>query len=168
MRRASALALALVAPAVARADRPAPTLPALAVPATWTEQPTVADAARTAMGAGGQRARAVAAWGDPVKGCFATAVAIELAAGEAPTRFGDELRAALAAGLTVDGWTVEPGGLRARLSRQGWHGQIRARVTTRTGGRATVVACFYNDRAPARCAAACDAVLASPSLAVTP
>ena len=176
------LVLALLVPAVtlARDARPAtgqpaaggpgrgqaaapagPPVPRLAVPASWQPQPALVTAAQAAADAeGGRRPRTVAAWGDPVLGCFATALALELGAGDVPTVL-PELQAALAAGATVEGWTEDGGQVTAAFARPGWQGTLRALVTTRTSSRATVVACFYNDRAPTRCQAACGALLAS-------
>lgn len=170
--RALALAIAALVPAVAltghaagraaeRPREPAPPLPALAIPTGWQPQPTLVTAAQSASDANvGRRPRAIAAWGDPVLGCFATAIVLGLASGDDATTVLGELRTALAAGSTVDGWTDSAGVATATLARPGWHGELRAQVTGRSPARVTAVACFHNDRAPARCQPACGALLA--------
>lgn len=165
--RAAAL-IAALAPAAALADgagpvagRPAPPLPTLTVPAGWTAQPALADAARAAATAeAGPRPLTIDAWGDPLRGCFATAIAIGLRARDGET-MADVLRTQLATAVSLDGWTAAGGLIDARLARPGWQGTLRALISERTDLRATVIACFYNDRAPARCEAGCRALLGS-------
>lgn len=162
--RGLTIALALV-PAAALADqrggRPPPALPVVTVPGGWTVQPALADAARAAAVAeAGPRPLAIEAWGDPLRGCFATAIAIGLRARDGET-LADELRTALASVVSLDGWRADGGLLQARLARPGWQGTLRGLVSARTDLRATVIACFYNDRAPARCEAGCGALFAS-------
>ncbi len=146
----------------ARPTATPPPLPALAIPAGWQPQPTlVAAADQASSAAAGARARSIAAWGEPVLGCFATAVVVGLASGDEATTVLAELRTALAAGATVLAWTADAGVVTASFARAGWRGELRGQVTGRNPARATVVACFHNDRAPARCQSACGALLAS-------
>jgi hypothetical protein len=170
VRRGAALT-ALLIPALALAaddaprrpgpTEPGPALPNLAVPASWRPQPTLVAAARAAAATdAGPRPMSFAAWGDPVVGCFATAVTIGLRSADVATVAG-QLRAALATAVNVEGWTDDAGVLAARLNRAGWQGALRGLISARSAPHATVVACFYNDRAPTRCQAACDALLAS-------
>lgn len=159
-------AVALTGPAAGRAGErppePAPPLPALAIPAGWQPQPTLVAAARAASDAdAGRRPRTIAAWGDPVLGCFAAALAMGLASGDDATAVLAELRTTLVAGAALEGWTDDAGVVTATLTRPGWHGELRGQVTGRSPARATVVACFYNDRAPTRCQRACGALFAS-------
>ena len=160
---------AALVPAVALADQPAapvaapaagPSLPALTLPAGWTPLSALADAARAAtIDEAGARPITVEAWGDTVRGCFATAIAIGLRSADAPA-LATELRTALATSIAIDDWREGNGVVSARLAKPGWHGTLRGLVSARTELRATVFACFYNDRAPARCEAACTSLLA--------
>ncbi|HVV82547.1 MAG TPA: hypothetical protein VHE35_05680 [Kofleriaceae bacterium] len=169
----AAAVIALAVPAIALADgaggtgspaprstEPPPPLPVLTVPPTWPEQPSIADAARAAAApdAAG-RPLAVDAWGDPNTGCFVVAIALGLQSADAATVLA-QLRTALAAAAGVDGWHEDAGAAGAHLSRPGWQGELRAQVSVRTTPRASAVACFYNDRAPTRCQAACAGLLA--------
>ena len=153
-----------------RASSPPPPLPAVAVPAGWQPQPTLIEAARTAAAADlGPRAMAVGAWGDPVAGCFAAAIAIDLDRSYTAANVLGQLRTALAGAGTVDGWrNDDQSSARASVQRPGWHAAVQGVVIAGNLPRLSVVACFYNERSPARCQAACAPIVSAPTTSASP
>ena len=125
------------------AAAPAPT--ELGVPASWIELPKVAAAMRAEK-------VSAAAWGDPAAGCY-----LVVASARGAKEDAEDARHALASGLglpvgnPVDG-EIEEAGLRGKV--RGWSEPSGDDVVS------TAMACVYNDRQPAACAAACDAVWA--------
>jgi len=119
-------------------------------PAGWIAMPTVASAAIEALGA----KTTGDAWGEPAMGCYA--VAVGFAAHDAKALLAD-----VKAQVSVRD-VVEPpaqGGVLAFAFDKGpWQGRVRAIIAT---GEVTAVACFWNDREPAACEAACVGVLGS-------
>ena len=164
-------AIAITAPrAEPPADRAPPPLPAVAVPAGWQPQPTLTEAARTAAAADlGPRAMAAAAWGDPVAGCFAAAIAIDLDRRFTAATILGQLRTALAGAGTIDGWSNDDqSSARASVQRPGWRAAVRGAVIAGNQPRLAVVACFYNERSPARCQAACAPIVSAPTTSMSP
>jgi hypothetical protein len=138
-----------------------------ALPPGWRPQPPLAEAGMTAAsrGAGG-RAIAVEAWGDPGLGCFVTLVAVTGTRGEKVATIAAELETTLAAGFQVADWSVIDGQvaeLSGRIVGTDRRGAVRGHVVVSPAGvpRAVVAACFYNEREPVRCDAACTALLTS-------
>ena len=107
-------------------------------PPGWIELPEIANAARGA--APGMRA---AAWGDPAAGCY---LVIASATG------AKEDAAAAQAALDAELGRGDLAGLQGKT--HGWS------VASGEDVVSTAAACVYNDREPAACAAACDAVWA--------
>lgn len=142
-------------PAGAEAD---PLDGVVAVPRAWTAQPAIADAARKAAGEDTE----AAAWGDAGLGCFAAVVATR-AERQNPEDALEELRAALARDLGLDGWTATPADARGTIARGGLRGEVRGAIAALPprGAAVTVAACFHNERDPEACRAQCRGVLDS-------
>jgi hypothetical protein len=152
---------------------PAPT-PATAspvpvtVPPGWVPLPAVGDAGLAAAAdAARTRPIAVRTFGEPSLGCFVTIVEITGTRDEHAARVAETFRATLATTGQVDGWTYTDGPtaeLSATVVRGGMRGAVRGRLATdATSGvpHGAFAACFYNERDPARCQAACTGLLAS-------
>jgi hypothetical protein len=123
--------------------------PAIQPPAGWQPLAELATAASEAAKGDGVPVEAAAAWGDTAMGCYALALTVrgdsspaaiskELAAGFVATKIGD-----VAAGSDSVALTFERGAYRGKL-----HAQIRDSAIE-------AVACFWNEREPDACAAAC-------------
>ena len=106
-------------------------------PAGWIELPAVAKAASAQPGL------RAAAWGDPAAGCYLVIASATGAKEDAATAQA-HLDGALAHG--------DLAGLQGKT--KGWA------VASGEDVVSTAAACVYNDREPAACAAACDAVWA--------
>ncbi|HTJ41331.1 MAG TPA: hypothetical protein VL463_04520 [Kofleriaceae bacterium] len=132
--------------AACRGAAAAPAAAELGVPASWIELPKVAETMRGAH-------VTAAAWGDPSAGCYLVAASARGAKEDA-----EDARHALASGLglpvgsPIDG-EIKEAGLRGKV--RGW-----SEPAGEDDVVSTAVACVYNDREPAACAAACDAVWA--------
>jgi hypothetical protein len=104
---------------------------------------------------------AAAAFGDPALGCFALVQGVSVPA----TDF--ELQRAtdrIIGDLGAAGFTVRAGATSSDVPFAGGGFEGRMRVTTAAGaGRVALrsVACFYNQREPARCRTACQTMLDS-------
>ena len=125
-------------------------LPVPQAPAGWSEMPDMAGAIAAAAHVG---TGDVHAWGEPARGCYAAWLGVAEAAGsDAVER---DLRGV--AGLTVhDVAHPAPGEIALAFERAPYRGRLRAA----TGGtRLTALACFWNEREPAACAAACAKLL---------
>ena len=120
-------------------------------PAGWIAMPTVASAAIDALGV---KTATGDAWGEPAMGCYAVAVGF-------PAHDAKALLADVKAQVSVRD-VVEPpaqGGVLAFAFEKGpWQGRVRAILAT---GDVTALACFWNDREPVACEAACVGVLGS-------
>jgi len=120
-------------------------------PAGWIAMPTVASAAIDALGAKGATGDA---WGEPAMGCYA--VAVGFAAHDAKALLADA-KAAVSVRDVVEP-PAQGGVLSFAFDRGAWQGRVRAVIAT---GEVTALACFWNDREPAACEAACVGVLGS-------
>jgi len=164
---AAAAALAGCGPAGAAPDQAS----GLKAPAGWTAMPTVASAARTALGAGAEVGGAEA-WGEPAMGCYAVWIAFR-AEGDAEA-IGQQVIAGFTAAAMGSGagsqagqatkMTVKdvaaPAGAEGVLTLGFERGDHRGRLRARLGGgRVAALACFENQREPLACEAACTAFL---------
>ena len=122
-------------------------VPVPKAPAGWSEMPDMAKAIATAAATA-----EVHAWGEPARGCYAAWLALPGAAGS--DAIESELRGVK--GLTVHDVTHSPGELALAFERAPYRGRLRA-ATGAT--RLTALACFWNEREPAACAAACAKLL---------
>ncbi|HUQ05048.1 MAG TPA: hypothetical protein VM261_21245 [Kofleriaceae bacterium] len=157
----SGSASAPAAPPAAQSPRP------VVIPAGWVPLPEVADAGlAAAKDAARGRVTVVRSWGEPSLGCFATVVEIAGTRAEHAARIAESFRATLATDAQIEGWTFTDGPAAettATLTRGAMKGSVRGRFAIDAAGvpSAAFAACFYNERDPARCQAACTGLLAS-------
>jgi hypothetical protein len=177
--------LALAALASCRASEAAPSS-GLTAPPGWSSLPSLATAARDAAKDGKLTIENVEAWGDTARGCYAAWMAL---AGGAKSRsaladdivLGIEKEPALAGIVVTDivkGPNLEPDTLSltfdlnsaslrdaARSSKAGPFDRKPYRGTLHTqlskDGHVALLACFWNEREPAACAASCKALAVS-------
>ena len=115
-------------------------------PPGWIAIPSVASAARGAVTGD--------AWGEPAMGCYA--VAVSFAAHDAKALLA-EVRASVSIRDVVEP-PAQGGVLAFAFDKAPWQGRVRAVIAT---GEVTALACFWNDREPVACEAACVGVLGS-------
>jgi hypothetical protein len=163
LRLIHAAALALAA---CRASEAGPTS-GLAMPAGWRAMPELVTAATDAGKQAKLRVDGVEAWGEPSRGCYATWLAVTGERGT-PDTLAELLVADLSttpalAGITVTEVvkptvsTAESGVLSLAFARGPYRGRLRAQIG-KTGAYA-VLACFWNEREPLACEAACASLL---------
>jgi len=132
-------------------------------PAGWTVVPSVASAAREALGK--VAIDGVEAWGEPAMGCYAVWMAMQ-SSGRAED-VAEQILASLtpAAGSAappaialrdVVKPTGEDGVLSLAFDRAPYAGRLRVRLG---GGRLDALACFSSRREPAACETACTGLL---------
>jgi hypothetical protein len=131
--------------------------------------PELVSAATEAAKQSSLRVDGIEAWGEPARGCYATWLSVTGERG-APDALADLLIANLSATPALAGITVtdvvkptvktaETGVLSLAFARAAYHGRMRAQIG-KTGAYA-VLACFWNEREPAACEAACSELLGS-------
>jgi len=159
---------------------PAPSTPPLgqpalraAIPASWASLPEVARSAEAAAHEAEGVAVAAAAWGDAAAGCYLVAMELRGARRDALRVVADKLGWHLDAQAAMHAWQVperdlNPAEILGKLSVGSLSGGLRALIAfdTRALPRAGLAACFYNEREPATCAAACERLL--PQVQVPP
>ena len=127
-----------------------------ALPKGWQVLPALARAATEAVT--GASVDHALAWGQPAMGCYAAELALHGAARDTQT-VRDEILGSLRteprlAGLHVDNNAVGADGTsEIAFERTPYTGTLRA--TPASDGRLAVFACFWNQREPSACAAAC-------------
>ena len=158
--------IALVALCSCRASEAAPTS-GLTPPPGWSPLPSLATAARDAAKGGKLTIDSAEAWGETSRGCYAAWIAL---AGGTHSRSaladdivqGIEKEPALA-GITVSDVSkpanLEPDELSLAFAKKPYTGKLRAQLSK--DGHVTLLACFWNEREPAACAASCTALLGS-------
>lgn len=180
MKRAvlGALVLGALAACEARAqgqDHPAPPgpppapepPPPVAIPAGWGPIAAAGEAGlAAARAANAERRVDVRTWGETGLGCFVTVVEAHGVRVEPLAKIAAALETTLGGLLTVEGWTFVDGPtaeVTARVTRGAMRGAVRGRLAADPTGlpHAAVAACFYNEREPVRCQAACTELLAS-------
>jgi hypothetical protein len=155
------LRLIVLALAACRASRASVDLPAAAAPAIpdgWRALPAIAEA----VGAAAGEHEAAAAWGEPAMGCYAASIALHGGGGALDAMTKQVLDGLAAEHVVTSDVSAPPsdadrGALALAFARGDYHG--RARVELARDGRVAALACFWNDREPVACAAACDKVL---------
>jgi hypothetical protein len=170
-RLSAALAAAAALAGCSRAGAAPDQASGLTVPAGWTAMPTVASAARTALGAGAE-VEGAEAWGEPAMGCYAVWLAFRAEGGA--EAIGQQVIAGFTAAAMGSGSGAgqgqtakmivkdvaapagEAGVLALAFERGDHRGRLRARLG---GGRVAALACFENQREPLACEAACTAFL---------
>lgn len=122
-------------------------------PAGWVPMPQLATAATGAIG--GSTADA---WGEPAMGCYAAIVTFSAKgkAGGIAKALRTQVESAVKVSDVVEpAATAETGVLAFAFEKAPYRG--RARVSIDAG--VTALACFWNDREPDACAAACTALI---------
>jgi hypothetical protein len=127
-----------------------------ALPPGWQALPLLARAATDAVA--GAPVERVAAWGEPAMGCYAAELALRGPARDVQ-KVRDEILGSLRveprlAGLRVhDAAVGSDGTSELAFERDPYAGLLRA--TAASDGRLALFACFWNQREPTACAAAC-------------
>ncbi len=140
----------------------------LTPPAGWQAQPALAAAATEAAKSDGVTVEASEAWADPARGCYAAWIAWTGAAG-APEKLADALVLAVSSEKSLEGIAVRdvakptPGANAGVVSlafeRAPYRGTVRAQLTR--DGHVAALACYWNQREPAACEAACSKLVGS-------
>ena len=126
------------------------------VPTGWLPEPALATTAAAQLpGATAQ------AWGEPAMGCYAAA--LTFSGGGAPATLGkallDDVRKVVAVREVVEPVAGATSGVLAfAFDKTPYRGRVRANLG---GGSVSALACFWNDREPAACEAACTAMIGS-------
>jgi len=116
-------------------------------PPGWPAIDAIANAAGDGAKADGVAVEATAAWGDAARGCYA--LALELRGGGDAQKLVDGIGAA---GIATREVVYEGSRVTLGVARAPYDGRVRADVAD---GRVNARACFWNEREPATCAAAC-------------
>ena len=129
-------------------------------PSGWQPLPALAEAVRAAGGGTSE------AWGEPAMGCYAATLAVT-GGGTAATE-GEQLLASLVAEPALAGIAVRDvvkpasgaatGALTLTFERAPYHGRLRAAFGA---GTISALACFWNEREPIACEAACAQLIGS-------
>lgn len=130
------------------------------IPASWRALPELQAAVARAAGAND----GVGAWGEPAMGCYAVSLALRGGAAGVDAMATQLLDGARAEQLAVtDTALPDAGGDRGVLAfafaRGAYHGRVRAELDADGAVRAR--ACFWNDREPRACEAACAPLVGS-------
>jgi hypothetical protein len=138
----------------------------LTAPAGWKTLPSLQAAAHDAAKAGGFTVNATEAWGETARGCYGAWLSLATTAA-GPAKLADELVQGIQnepalAGIAITD-VVKPAAntetdvLSLAFDRAPYRGKLRARLAN--DGHVTALVCFWNDREPAACAAACEPLL---------
>jgi hypothetical protein len=158
---------ALLALAACRASEAAPgSASGLNAPAGWKPLPAMATAARDAAKASGFVVDNAEAWGDPARGCYGATLALTTRLAK-PAKLADELVQGIQsepslAGISVTD-VVKPAPaaqsdvLALSFAKAPYQGKLRSRIAG--DGNITMLVCFWNEREPQACEAACTQLL---------
>ncbi len=127
---------------------------AITPPAGWKPLLDLATAARTAIATDGVTVDTSEAWGEPAIGCYALHLVVHGGPSNAD-HIADGLKRA---NVTVTELAKPEGALSFAFSRAPYHGRLRA---TSGSGSTAALACFWNQREPVVCEAACTTLLGS-------
>ena len=119
-------------------------------PAGWMPLPILASAARTQID--GARAEA---WGEPAMGCYAATLTFAQR-GATSALLADVQKSVSVHDVVAP--TTPAGVLAFAFEKAPYKGRVRA---TLDGKTVTALACFWNDREPAACEAACTGMIGS-------
>jgi len=117
-------------------------------PAGWSAIDAIATAAADAAKADGVTVEAAGAWGDVSRGCYA--VALQLHGGGDTAKIVDGIGAA---GIATREVVYAGDVVTLGVSRAPYDGRVSAEAGS--DGHVDARACFWNEREPAACAAAC-------------
>ena len=142
------MALALAACSASEAAPPA--APIANVPAGWVSLPAVALAARGAI-----QGSTADAWGEPAMGCYSATLAFP-ERGPVGALLDDVKKSVAVSDAVIP--SAAGGVLSFAFDKAPYKGRVRANLDGKT---VTALACFWNDREPAACEAACTAMIGS-------
>jgi hypothetical protein len=138
----------------------------LTAPAGWKTLVSLSTAARDAAKAGGFTVDATEAWGDTARGCYGAWLSLSTTAAR-PAKLADELvqgiqtEPALAGIAITDvvkpAATTDADVMALAFEKAPYRGKLRTRLIK--DGHVTALVCFWNEREPAACAAACEQLL---------
>ena len=128
-------------------------VPGQAGPAGWAAIDGIAKAAGDAAKGDGVKVEAASAWGDEARGCYAVALELSGAGGSEDALAKQVADGATAAGLVVKDVANASGVLTMAFARAPYTGHARAELAKT--GHIAARACFWNEREPAACEAAC-------------
>jgi len=138
----------------------------LSAPAGWKSLPSLATAARDAAKASGFTVDVVEAWGETSRGCYGAWISLATRAAR-PAKLADELVQGIQTDPALSGIVVtdivkptvnfDSDVLSLTFDRRPYRGKLRARLVK--DGHVTTLACFWNEREPAACEAACNQLL---------
>jgi hypothetical protein len=142
--------MALALAACSASEAAPPSVPIATVPAGWVSLPALALAGRGAI-----EGSTADAWGEPAMGCYATTLAF-------PERgpvgaLLDEVKKSVSVSDAVVP-SAAGGVLSFTFDKTPYKGRVRANLDGKT---VTALACFWNEREPAACEAACTAMIGS-------
>jgi hypothetical protein len=146
---------------------PLPVAVPVLLPADWRPIAVASDAGQAAALIGNKDRRVtVRTWGETGLGCFVTVVEVDGVRVEPIARVASELQITLGTMLSVEQWQFVDGPtaeVSADVARGAMRGRLRGKLIADPTGvpHAAVAACFYNEREPPRCQAACTELLAT-------
>ena len=143
------MALALAACSASDAAPP-PAAPSVTVPDGWVSLPALALAARGVI-----EHSTADAWGEPAMGCYATALTFG-ERGPVGALLDDVKKTVTVSDAVVP--SAAGGVLSFAFTRGEYKGRVRANLDGKT---VSALACFWNQREPGACEAACTAMLGS-------
>lgn len=155
--------IAVAALAACRASEAGPTS-GLTPPSGWRPLPELATAAGDTAKQAAITVDGIEAWGEPARGCYAAWLSVRGDAG-APAGLADSLIASMTVdvpALTVSD-IVKPeakadaGVVSLAFTRPPYRGRVRAQIA-KTGAIAAL-ACYWNQREPIACEAACNQLI---------
>jgi hypothetical protein len=147
--RLMALALAACSASDA-APPPVPAAPIATVPAGWVSLPALELAARGVI-----QGSTADAWGEPAMGCYATALTFP-ERGPVGALLDDVKKSVTVSDAVVP--SAAGGVLSFAFAKGEYKGRVRANLDGKT---VSALACFWNEREPGACEAACTAMLGS-------
>lgn len=142
----------------ARSDAgPPPASAAVSPPPGWQALPQIAKLTEAAAKSGDIAVDSAAAWGDTARGCYAFAITVR-GGHDQPESLARALAGGLvveprAAGIAVHDVIADATSAALAFERAPYRGRLVARQNE--GGPLAARACFWNDREPEACEAAC-------------
>ena len=152
-RNRSGRIVAAIACALVTGCGRAEAVPGQAGPAGWTAIDGIAKAAGDSAKGDGVKVEAASAWGDPARGCYAVALELSGAGASEDAQAKQVADGAAAAGLAVKDVATTGGVLTLTFTHAPYTGHARAELAKT--GHIAARACFWNEREPAACEAAC-------------
>ncbi|HUS31781.1 MAG TPA: hypothetical protein VMZ53_24935 [Kofleriaceae bacterium] len=138
----------------------------LSAPAGWKALPSLANAAHDAAKTSGLAVDSAEAWGETARGCYGTWLSLTTTRAK-PLKLADEFVKGIETEPSLAGIAltevVKPAAttdndmLSLAFAKPPYRGKVRARLVN--DGHITALVCFWNEREPAACEAACGQLL---------